>query len=252
MIFQADARALPLRDGCVDAVLTSPPYGIGKDYPCDEYPEGEAGYQQFVDFLGTAYRECRRVARGPVAWIVPIFANRRVVAFWPAHPWVWGCPIIRGSEAAMWASYAGAWTNAPFYIGAEMLVTDRSPWNAKGKPNIRPSVFFIPQGFIGPPNRDRPRHPAPFPEEVVTSFLRLWPGVKSLLDPFGGTGTTAVAARRLGVLAFTGDLDPRWTRVQQAELAQLGLFQQTGGTSDEERGDMARAEETPARKMPLL
>ncbi len=228
MIFQADARALPLRDGCVDAVLTSPPYGLGKDYPCDEYVAGAVGFQQYVAFLEGAYQECRRVARTVVAWMLPLMIQHRAVAFWPGHPWTWACPIVRGTEAALHAVFAGKWTNAPFYTGAEILVADRSPWNPEGKPSARPSVFFIPPPWIGSPLRDRPSHPAPFAEEVVMSFLRLWPKVQSVLDPFGGTGTTAVAARRLGVMAFIGDLDPRWTRVQRAELSQLGLFSEQG------------------------
>lgn len=214
MILQADARALPFRDACVDAVLTSPPYNLGKDYPCDEWPTWEAYYA----FLAEAYRECRRVARGPVAWILPLMIRGRAVAFWPGYPWCFAAPVVRGTEGALWAASSGNWKGSPFYIGSEILLADRVP------EDHRPSVFFVPQPWIGNRSRNRPMHPAAFPEEYVIEFLRLWPSVLSLLDPFAGTGTTAVAAQRVGRVAFLCDLDGRWTRVQQDELRQGSLF----------------------------
>lgn len=215
MIVQADARALPFRDRAVDAVLTSPPYNTGKDYPCDSWPTWEGYY----DFLRAVYAECRRVARGPVVWILPILIDGHASAFFPGYPWRFACPVVRGTEAAMHAASAGAWRDGPFYIGTELMVADRP---AEGR--NRPSVFFIPQPWIGSPLRNRPLHPAPSPEEYVLEFLRLWPSVRSICDPFGGTGTTAVAAKRLGRVAVTVDLDPRWTRVQEEELRQGSLF----------------------------
>ncbi len=215
MIVQADARALPFRDGSVDGILTSPPYNTGKEYPCDTW----ATWADYYALLDQVYREARRVARGPVAFVLPLMIQGQSVAFWPGHPWVFAAPVVRGTESAMHASSAGKWRAGPFYIGTEILVADRP-----SEGHNRPTVFFIPQPWIGSGLRNRPLHPAPFPEEYVLEFLRLWPSVRSVLDPFGGTGTTALAAKRLGRVGFTMDLDPRWTRVQEEELAQGSLF----------------------------
>lgn len=214
MIVQADARALPFRDGAVDAVFTSPPYNTGKDYPCDSWDT----WADYYAFLDQVYRETRRVARGPVGFILPLMIQGQAVAFWPGHPWQFAAPVVRATFSALWAIHAGKWQGAPFYIGTEILVADQVP------ERHRPTVFFVPQPWIGSDLRNRPPHPAPFPEECVVEFLRLWPSVRSLLDPFGGTGTTALAAKRLGRVAFTADLDARWTRVQADELAQGSLF----------------------------
>lgn len=176
------------------------------------------------------------MARGPVAFILPLMIRGNAVAFWPAHPWQFAAPVIRGTESALWALWSGKWTGAPFYIGAEIIVSDHVP------DGHRPTVFFVPQPWIGSDQRNRPLHPAPFAQEYVIEFLRLWPSVRSLLDPFGGTGTTAVAAKRMGRLCFTTDLDPRWIRVQKDELRQGTLFDwvPTEGT------DAAPQGETPA------
>lgn len=214
MIVQADARALPFRDGAVDGILTSPPYNTGKDYPCDAW----ATWADYYAFLAQVYQEARRVARGPVAFILPLMIRGQAVAFWPGHPWQFAAPVVRATVSALWAIHAGKWQGAPFYIGTEILVADQTP------PAHRPTVFFVPQPWIGSDLRNRPLHPAPFAEEYVMEFLRLWPELRSLLDPFGGTGTTALAAKRLGRVAFTMDLDPRWTRVQEDELRQGSLF----------------------------
>jgi DNA modification methylase len=63
MLIQADARTLPLRDGCVQCVVTSPPYWGLRDYGI----VGQLGVQQtpeaYVSDLADVFDEVRRVLR---------------------------------------------------------------------------------------------------------------------------------------------------------------------------------------------
>jgi site-specific DNA-methyltransferase (adenine-specific) len=77
----------------------------------------------------------------------------------------------------------------------------------------RGNTWFIPYDTIQSRDRDRP-HPASFPEKIPEQCIRLH-GVEraaTVLDPFLGLGSTAVAAARLG-LDFIGiELDDHYLK----------------------------------------
>jgi DNA modification methylase len=63
MILNADARALPLRDGCVQCVVTSPPYWGLRDYHADAQIGLEPTPDAYVAALVAVFREVWRVLR---------------------------------------------------------------------------------------------------------------------------------------------------------------------------------------------
>lgn len=63
MLLQADARALPLPDGYVQTVITSPPYWGLRDYGVEGQIGLEDSPQEYVDKLVMVFRELRRVLR---------------------------------------------------------------------------------------------------------------------------------------------------------------------------------------------
>ena len=62
-IRKGDARALPINDGSVDLVLTSPPYWKKRDYGHDDQIGQEATPEEYVDSLMSALEEWGRVLR---------------------------------------------------------------------------------------------------------------------------------------------------------------------------------------------
>ncbi len=68
----------------------------------------------------------------------------------------------------------------------------------------------------------RSRHPAPFPVELPRRLIKLLAGPDDLvLDPFTGSGTTALAARELGNRFVGFELEPRWIELAHQRLAEL-------------------------------
>lgn len=70
MLIQADARQIPLRDGCVQCVVTSPPYWGLRDYGVS----GQLGLQQtpdqFVSALADVFDEVHRVLKADgTCWV---------------------------------------------------------------------------------------------------------------------------------------------------------------------------------------
>jgi len=74
-------------------------------------------------------------------------------------------------------------------------------------------------------NPRRVGHPAPFPEELPRRLIKIYSYPEDLvLDPFSGSGTTLVAAKRLGRNSLGVEINPKFCdltirNVQTVELA---------------------------------
>jgi DNA modification methylase len=69
MLIRGDSRFLPLRDGCVDCVVTSPPYWGLRDYGHGDQIGLEATPDAYVGHLVQVFREVRRVLKDSgVVW----------------------------------------------------------------------------------------------------------------------------------------------------------------------------------------
>jgi site-specific DNA-methyltransferase (adenine-specific) len=97
----------------------------------------------------------------------------------------------------------------------------------------RGNTWFIPYETIQRRDRDRP-HPATFPSKLPEQCLRLHGlgRIQTVMDPFSGLGSTAVACAHLGVAEFIGcDIDEtylveaaaRVEAIQKPRMAKAGL-----------------------------
>jgi site-specific DNA-methyltransferase (adenine-specific) len=85
----------------------------------------------------------------------------------------------------------------------------------------RGNTWFIPYETIQSRDMERP-HPATFPVALVEQCIRIHgKGAETrLLDPFLGIGTSAVAARRQKIAAFTGiELDSHYLETARERIA---------------------------------
>ena len=106
--------------------------------------------------------------------------------------------IRKKSKPAHWHGAAGAST----YVSAD------------GGPRLMRSVLRARN------SHRRSLHPTQKPLELVESFLKYScaPG-GVVLDPFAGSGTTGVAAQRMGVSAILIDVDQRYCEVARQRLS---------------------------------
>lgn len=87
----------------------------------------------------------------------------------------------------------------------------------------RGNNWFIPYDTIRSRDRQRP-HPATFPIALVEQCIRLHGKAQAtrLLDPFLGIGSSAVAAKHLGIEDFTGiEIDDGYLAVARERLEEL-------------------------------
>ncbi len=98
--------------------------------------------------------------------------------------------------------------------------TNIGRWTAaKDDMRCRGNTWFIPYETIRERATQRP-HPSTFPVQLPEMCIRLHGvgAVKRVLDPFMGLGSTAVAARRLGVDCVGFDIDSYYLDVAASRL----------------------------------
>jgi len=83
---------------------------------------------------------------------------------------------------------------------------------------VRPSTLLYFEPEFGP---NPSRHPARFPLQLPTFFIKLLsrPG-QLVVDPFGGTGTTALAAEQLGRRWLVTEIDPVYAAIMPQRFAE--------------------------------
>ena len=219
-----------LEDNSVDTIITSPPYNkkglLGKvkqgnqiwgkfniDYATydDNMPEEE--YQAWqVELIN----QCHRVIKDDGS----IFYNHK-----PRRhknraylPW----DFIQNSEANLYQLIVWDRRNSP-NIRNDVLIpsTEHIYWLCKNKPKVfRDQVDPAYRGevWVIPPERQK-KHPAPFPETLVEACVQLTTQAGDIvLDPFMGSGTTALVAKDLGREWLGFEIDPHYASVCEERL----------------------------------
>lgn len=220
-IYQGDCRDMSqVENGSVQLVVTSPPYNVGADY--DGYQDSIA-WTEWDDLVHGAILEISRILRpgGVLAWNIP-FTTRQgrqpemhiePIAF-RSHRLISG-PELLYRDTLIWAkgrregetiavTTACGSDNNPFLrpVGESVLLYSKGQYYMQGLTgrwgnnplNLCKNVWWIPSvGYRGK------GHPTPFPLELAMGLIELFsqPGT-IVVDPFLGSGTTLLAAKKLG------------------------------------------------------
>jgi DNA modification methylase len=260
VIRHGDARDLStIPTESVHLVCTSPPYGSLKEYP--DHP-GQLGnlpvYDDFLDELDRVWRECLRilVPGGRIACVVgdvcisrrkggrhhvlPLSADIQVRArklgldcLTPIR-WLKVANIVL--EASKSSRYLGK-PNLPNGViknDIEHILLLRKPGGYRSPTEEQERLSFIPtedyMRWFSPVWTDvtgqmRRDHPAPYPLEVPRRLIRMFSFVgDTVVDPFAGTGTTAVAALELGRNSISVEIEPAYVHLMERRLQEGNLL----------------------------
>ncbi len=208
-IFQHSSEEMSeLPDNSVALMVTSPPYNVGKDYDLD------MGLDEYLAFLRRVLSETWRVLLpgGRVAFNV---ANLGRKPYIPLNAYVSAMAsglgfLMRGeiiwvkgkgaTGSCAWGSWmsAGNPTLRDLHEYVLIFSKDRFDRPAAGRSTISRDEFLnatTSVWHIPPESARRVGHPAPFPVALVERLMHLYTFEgDTVLDPFMGSGSTAVAA----------------------------------------------------------
>jgi site-specific DNA-methyltransferase (adenine-specific) len=233
-IEQADAASLPLPDGVAHLIVTSPPYGLGVAY---SNSDDDQGYAPYMEAVATWCAEMYRVAtpQGRLCLNIPLDITRGgvqpIYADWlyslRAVGWKYRTSIVwnEGNINKSTARGSVDSPSAPHVIApVEMiLVVHKGEWNL-GRVDHHDLThehwLEWTNGLWTFSGERRSDHPAPFPEELPRRCIELFSFRNdTVLDPFVGSGTSALAAHKLGRTFFGFDQSPEYVQHARARLA---------------------------------
>jgi DNA modification methylase len=241
-------------DASVALVVTSPPYFAGKEYEQSLGHRGiPATYLEYLDLLRAVFTECvrtlepggriavnvanlgRRPYRSLSADVIGILQDDLRLLLRGEIIWLkqrgssgscaWGSfqrpsnPVLRDLTERVIVASKGRLDRA---ISAKDRVRDGFPSESSmTREDFLENTLDVWE--IPAESATRVGHPAPFPIELPSRLIQLYTYRGDLvLDPFAGSGTTAVAALRGGRSYVGYDLDEAYIRLAEARVTEEG------------------------------
>ena len=227
-IYHGDSRNMhQVRDGSVALVVTSPPYFAGKEYERDVGAgHVPASYVEYLDLLFEVFRECKRtlepggriavnvanLGRKPYrslsADVINILQNELGLLLRGEIIWIKG---HAASGSCAWGSFQSPANPVLRDLTERIIVAskgrfDRAISRRKRARRLPSEISITRDEFLEfttdvwdfpPESAQRVNHPAPFPVELPQRLVELYTYRGDVvLDPFAGSGSTAVAALR--------------------------------------------------------
>lgn len=269
MLHLGDARSLSwIRDESVHLVVTSPPYWTLKEYEHSNEQLGDVqDYEAFLTELDKVWSECARVltAGGRICCVVgDVCVPRKRLGrhlVMPLHadiqvrsrqfgldcltPIIWqkianGVTEAKGNGAGFYGK--------PYQPGAiikndvEYLLFMRKGGNYRSPNELQRVLSMLTkeemQGWTRSTWTDikgestRRGHPAPYPVALAERLIRMFSFAGDIvLDPFSGTGTTALAALVSGRNSISNELQPAYHAMAEARLREASWFPRTTGST---------------------
>lgn len=245
LVINGDSKSMPIPDNCVHLVVTSPPYNASKAY--DE----DLSLAEYLSLLHEVFAECYRVLAPGGRMIVnvanlgrkpyiPLSSHINLImheiGFMHRGEVIWDKSASAGSSCA-WGSFQSASNPCLRDIHEYLLMFSKGDYKlprskderANGRIDTIGKDEFIQQTksiwSFPTESAKRVNHPAPFPVELPKRCIEMFTFTGDIvLDPFLGSGTTAVAAKMSGRKYIGCDLSAEYCAIAEDRLAMTEVY----------------------------
>ena len=255
-LYQGDSRDLSMIDDeSVQLIATSPPYFNLKDYE-NGVADGQLGdidnYERFNQMLDGIWEQCyeKLVPGGRLCVVVgdvlrsrsehgrhrviPLHASIQehctAIGYDNLAPVIW----YKIGNASLESGGNARFLGKPYEPGAvikndiEYILLFRKPGGYRS-PSIEERILSTIEAdehqkmfrqlwddITGERQRD---HPAPYPAALAERLVRMFSFAgDTVLDPFAGTGSTAVAASRVGRNSASVEIEPKYVEIAEERI----------------------------------
>ena len=207
-----------LPDKSVDLVITSPPYNLGNNHhtgnirhnpyndalPEDEYQSGQI--QALIDLF--------RITKDSGS----LFYNHknRIRAGRQITPYEWLLKtdwVIK--QELVWFNRSQNFDKIRFYP-----MTERIYWLAKSPKTKLFNAINHHDLFNWTAEGTNKEHKRSFPEQMVSDVLQCFPDSKTILDPYCGSGTVGVVAKKMGKDFIGIEISPEYYKIAENRINQ--------------------------------
>jgi site-specific DNA-methyltransferase (adenine-specific) len=244
---QSATTMTPLPDQGVALAFTSPPYNVGKDY------DANISLDSYLALIRAVADEVYRVLRPGGRYVINI-ANLGRKPYIPLHAYFYAVHMAAGflpmgeiiwrkgkgaNGNCAWGSWRSARAPRLRDVHEYLLVFAKENFSRpeRGESDIARDEFMeatLSVWDILPESAKRVGHPAPFPVELAARVIQLYSYVGDVvLDPFLGSGTTAVGAVKSGRRFVGFEIDPVYFQLAQSRVAEAQRTQNTPEISPE-------------------
>ena len=223
---------------CVDLIVTSPPYNIGIDY--DNYDDSRP-FDEYYDWCKQWLSSCYRVLKNNRRIVLNVLLNVGNSRMGRDIPSAKFCSLLedvgfnlnnmviweettRSSMCAMgsWKSASSPYIYCPYEV---IIMASKGNWKRedKGISDITGDEFksWI-QGIWKIHGARNKSFSVPFPEELPRRCIKLLSYVNDMvLDPFVGSGTTCLVAKKLDRRYIGIDVSSYYCKMARYKLDSL-------------------------------
>ncbi|MFX0064524.1 MAG: DNA-methyltransferase [Candidatus Hermodarchaeota archaeon] len=226
-----------LPDESIHLMITSPPYGVGKEYDKD------FTLKEYLEFLKRVWTEVRRVLVSGGRMCINI-ANLGRKPYIPLHSFIindlhdlgflmrgeiiWDKSASAGTSTA-WGSWKSASNPVLRDVHEYILIFSKDNFK-RAKINDREDTIskeefleFTKSVWTFPTeSAQKIGHPAPFPVELPYRLIQLFSYQNDVvLDPFMGSGQTAIAAIKTQRHFIGYDIDPEYFELARKRIQEF-------------------------------
>lgn len=219
-----------LENDSIDLVVTSPPYNVGIDY--GEYDDNisMANYSVMIEEMFVVLdwkmkntgRICINISlknENGIVDIPSIIKEKAENIGWEQRfEIIWNKGNSESSSA--WGSWRSPSSPRPIFNHEYILIFDVGDGNKESEKTLPKDEFmkYVKSVWNISPETSS-KHPAAFPKEIVRRLIKLNSYEEDIvLDPFIGSGTTAVVAEQLNRRWVGIDLNPDYVEMSRNRI----------------------------------